>query len=105
MFLFCPAANQGTGSGGNWSAMIRQARTSRGRGDTQVGDREHESVSIRWVCDCSRPPILLAIYDDSGRIEIKVRDRYYIARGHLQATCPRCGTRHLLDIHQHAPPA
>lgn len=68
-----------------------------------MGDHEQESGSIRWVCDCSQPPILLAIYDDSGRIEIKVRDRYYIARGHLQAICPRCGTRHLLDIYRRTP--
>ena len=61
---------------------------------------EHEDRGIRWVCDCSNPPVLLAIYDQSGRIEIKVRDRYYIAHEELQATCPRCGTRHVLNIRQ-----
>jgi hypothetical protein len=65
-----------------------------------VAQREHEGHSIRWVCNCSNPPVLLAIYDRSGRIEIKVRDRYYIAHDQLQATCPRCGTRHVLDIRQ-----
>ena len=59
--------------------------------------------SVRWVCDCATPPVLLAIYEPSGRIEIKVRDRHYIAHNQLQATCPRCGTRHTLDIRQ--PPA
>lgn len=58
---------------------------------------------LRWVCDCSMPPVLLAIYDRSGRIEIKVRDRRYVAHDQLQATCPRCGTCHTLNIRQ--PPA
>ncbi|HET7037313.1 MAG TPA: hypothetical protein VFI42_16630 [Thermomicrobiaceae bacterium] len=49
------------------------------------------------------PPVLLAIYDRSGRIEIKVRDRRYVAHDQLQATCPRCGTCHTLNIRQ--PPA
>lgn len=67
---------------------------------------EHEGRSTRWVCDCSNPPVLLAIYDDSGRIEIKVRDRYYVAHDLLHAVCPRCGTRHVLDIrHSARPPA
>jgi hypothetical protein len=66
-----------------------------------VKHHEHEDHSVRWACDCSSPPVLLAIYDDSGRIEIKVRDRYYIARGRPQAVCPRCGTRHVLDIRRH----
>jgi hypothetical protein len=65
-----------------------------------VEQHEHDDRAIRWVCDCSNPPVLLAIYDQSGRIEIKVRDRYYIAHDQLQATCPRCGTRHLLNIRQ-----
>ena len=66
---------------------------------------DHGSHSIRWVCDCTNPPVLLAIYDRSGRIEIKVRDRHYIARDQLQATCPRCGTRHTLNIRQPPLPA
>jgi len=65
----------------------------------EVDQHEHEDRSVRWVCDCSNPPVLLAIYDQSGRIEIKVRDRYYIAHDQLQATCPKCGTRHVLNIH------
>lgn len=59
---------------------------------------EHETQEVRWVCECSNPPVLLAVYDQTGRIEIKVRDRYYIARNQLQATCPRCGAHHVLDI-------
>jgi hypothetical protein len=58
--------------------------------------------SVRWVCHCTNPPILLAIYDDSGRIEVKVGDRYYIARDQMQATCPRCGTQHTLEVRRPA---
>jgi hypothetical protein len=54
----------------------------------------------RWVCNCVDPPILLAIYDETGRIEVKVGDRYYVARNRLQATCPRCGAQHTLEIRE-----
>jgi hypothetical protein len=55
-------------------------------------------AGIRWVCQCIQPPILLAIYDQTGRIEIKVGDRYYIAQERMQAACPRCGTWHTLEV-------
>ena len=70
----------------------------RAKGRTLMEDHEPGSRAIRWVCDCTHPPVLLAVYDESGRIEIKVRDRYYIAHDRLQAICPRCGARHVLDI-------
>ncbi len=57
-----------------------------------------DQANIRWACHCSASPILLAVYDRSGRIEVKVGDRYYIAHGHIQAACPRCGTWHTLEI-------
>lgn len=65
----------------------------------------------RWECTCSDPPILLARYDPGGHIEIKVRDRFYhLASGCVQATCPKCGALHILDLRpsqrpQHEPPA
>lgn len=65
-------------------------------------ESERTGTGVRWVCHCSSPPILLAIYDQTGRIEIKVGDRYYIARDRLEATCPRCGTRHTLEVRQTA---
>lgn len=68
-----------------------------------MSQEEHQHQGIRWVCDCTQPPILLAVYDRSGRIEVKVGERYYIASHRLQATCPRCGTRHVLDISQRSP--
>lgn len=53
----------------------------------------------RWECHCSDPPILLARYDPDGHIEIKVRDRFYhLASGCVQATCPKCGATHILDL-------
>ena len=64
----------------------------------------------RWLCHCQDPPLLLATYDTSGRINIKVRDRYWHVLGSVQAICPRCGAEHLLDLsaprpsHDGAPP-
>jgi hypothetical protein len=55
-------------------------------------------LRFRWVCDCANPPVLLAIYDETGRIEVKVRQRRYVAQGWLEATCPRCGARHVLQL-------
>ena len=52
----------------------------------------------RWVCPCQEPPVLLATYDRQGRINIKVRDRYWHVRGQVQAICPRCGAEHILDL-------
>jgi hypothetical protein len=53
---------------------------------------------LRWECRCSEPPILLARYDAGGQVQIKVRDRFYIASGCVYATCPRCGAQHVLDL-------
>lgn len=59
--------------------------------------------SRRWVCTCQRPPVLLATWDDSGRVNIKVKDRYwhFTGFGRVTATCPKCATEHVLDL---APP-
>ena len=35
----------------------------------------------RWECGCRRPPILLATFDLSGRIEIAQQDRYWQVNG------------------------
>jgi hypothetical protein len=53
---------------------------------------------LRWECRCAEPPILLARYDPGGQVQIKVRDRFYIASGCVYATCPRCGAQHVLDL-------
>lgn len=58
------------------------------------------AAPYRWVCPCKEPAVLLATYDLSGRLNIKVRDRYWhlFGFGHVQAICPRCGAEHLLDL-------
>lgn len=58
------------------------------------------AAPYRWVCPCQEPPVLLATYDIAGRLNIKVRDRYWhlYGFGHVQAVCPRCGAEHLLDL-------
>lgn len=57
-----------------------------------------KATSHRWECRCCEPPVLLAMYDSDGQIQIKVRDRFYVALGCVHATCPRCGTVHELDL-------
>jgi hypothetical protein len=52
----------------------------------------------RWECPCQERPVLLATYDAQGRINIKVRDRYWHVHGQVQAICPRCGAEHILDL-------
>jgi hypothetical protein len=57
---------------------------------------------VRWECGCTEPPILLAMYQPAGQIEIKVRDRFYlVAPGCVTAICPRCKTLHMLDTRLH----
>ncbi len=63
-----------------------------------ASNSKNAPAGIRWVCHCIQPPVLLAIYDRTGRIEIKVGDRYYIAQDRMQAACPRCGTWHTLEV-------
>lgn len=53
---------------------------------------------IRWECRCRIPPVLLATYDERGRIHIKARDRYWHVNGVVQTVCPRCGSEHTLDM-------
>jgi len=46
--------------------------------------------------------VLLATYDPAGKLNIKVRDRYWhlYGFGKVQAICPRCGAEHLLDLRE-----
>ena len=54
-------------------------------------------VVLRWLCMCQDPPVLLATYDDAGRVNIRVRDRYWHVQGRVQTICPKCGTEHVLE--------
>jgi hypothetical protein len=60
--------------------------------------RTGRTPRTRWECRCSDPPILLAMYEPGGQIQIKLRDRFYMASGCVHATCPRCGAQHVLDL-------
>lgn len=51
----------------------------------------------RWLCHCQEPPVLLGTWEPNGRINIKVRDRYWHIFGQVETTCPRCGAAHILD--------
>lgn len=58
------------------------------------------STTRRWVCRCSVPPVLLANVE-AGRVNLKIRDRYYHiegVRGHVRAICHRCGKQHVLAL-------
>lgn len=66
--------------------------------------RPDRPPALRWECRCTDPPILLARYDPGGRVQIKIRDRYYLASGCVHATCPRCGAQHVLDLRPATPP-
>jgi hypothetical protein len=65
---------------------------------TTTGRRHGRDVVYRWECRCQDPPVLLATYEPNGRINIKVRDRYWHVVGSVRAICPKCGADHLLDL-------
>ncbi len=72
--------------------------------DSEGGRREADLARAvgpqRWVCHCSTPPVLLATVE-GGRVNLKIRDRYYHiegVRGRVRATCPRCGKEHVLAL-------
>lgn len=67
-----------------------------GRGNAAQPSSGARTV-FRWECRCQQSPVLLATYDDSGRINIKARDRYWHIQGTVQTVCPRCGSEHTLD--------
>lgn len=60
--------------------------------------RSPRTAVYRWECPCQDPPVLLATYDPDGRINIKVRDRYWHVFGQVRTICPRCGAEHALDL-------
>jgi hypothetical protein len=67
--------------------------------DRPAGRKRHDRDMVyRWECRCQDPPVLLATYEPNGRINIKVRDRYWHVIGSVRAICPKCGADHLLDL-------
>lgn len=77
-------------------------RTQRGE---QPSRAEPSAAQVRWECRCQHPPFLLATYDATGLIQIKVRNRYWYVRGTVQTICTRCGGEHSLDLRQGQPEA
>ncbi len=69
---------------------------------TTAHGRAHRAAAppFRWECPCQDPPVLLATYTAHGRLNIKVRDRYWhlYGFGQVQAICPRCAAEHILDL-------
>jgi hypothetical protein len=52
----------------------------------------------RWECACTPTPTLLGVVDDTGCVNLKTGDRYWhVTGGRIEALCPRCGTRHVLE--------
>lgn len=56
--------------------------------------------AVRWECGCQTPPVLLATWEVGGRVNVKVRDRYwhFDGFGQVHAVCPRCASEHVLDL-------
>jgi hypothetical protein len=70
-----------------------------GSGGAPVSDAPPRRRSPRrWECHCRVPPTLLGMVEPSGRLNLKIRDRYYTIEGHctIRAICPRCGRLHVL---------
>ncbi len=61
------------------------------------------SLAQRWECRCRQPPVLLGTVDRSGRVNIKIRDRYWHIEGRVWTHCPKCGTEHMLDPRSQSP--
>ncbi len=80
----------GLGQGRIVAATRHRARTS-----TQT-----LSSAVRWECHCQDPPVLLATWQPGGRVNIKVRDRYWHLDGFgtVKTVCPRCAASHELDL-------
>ncbi len=72
--------------------------------EQSIGASRRRAPKQRWECHCADPAILLAMYEPGGQVEIKLRDRFYQASGCVHATCPRCGTQHVLDLRPSADP-
>lgn len=70
-------------------------------GDAAASGPGQAASPRRWVCRCSTPPVLLATVEE-GRVNLKIRDRYYHIeglQGRVRAICPRCGAEHIVELH------
>lgn len=55
---------------------------------------------VRWTCPNHSSPVLLAMVDEQGHLQIKVRNRVWHISNFttVTATCPKCGERHTRRI-------
>lgn len=55
---------------------------------------------VRWTCPHHITPVLLAMVDNAGHLQIKVRNRVWLISDFttVTATCPKCGRRHTRRI-------
>ena len=93
-----------TSSPGLRAPLTGEARAANGSPMISLTSRTIRSdrAPFRWECPCQTPAVLLATYDPGGKINIKVRDRYWhlYGFGSVQAICPRCAAEHMLDLRQ-----
>lgn len=54
----------------------------------------------RWTCPDHDSPVLLAMVDGNGHLQIKARNRIWLVSDYttVTATCPKCGKRHTRRI-------
>ena len=65
--------------------------------------KAERSEYVRWTCPYHDPPVLLAMVDDAGHLQIKVRNRIWLVNEYssVVAICPKCGARHTRKIADH----
>lgn len=70
--------------------------------DPQENPNTSPTEYVRWTCPNHTNPVLLAMVDSAGHLQIKVRDRIWLISDYstVTATCPKCGQRHTRRISQ-----
>lgn len=63
--------------------------------------RRLPSPVYHWICSCREPPVVLGMYDLTGRVTLKDFDRYWQLNGRVATNCPKCGKPHMLDVPLH----
>lgn len=68
----------------------------------QASEKESPEY-VRWTCPYHDPPVLLAMVDSAGHLQIKVRNRIWLVNDYssVTAVCPKCGARHTRTIAEH----
>lgn len=103
MFFFVSVLRAGSEKGPIMAGITPESTpTAAPRARRSGGGR---AAVFRWQCRCQEPPVLLATYEADGRVNIKVRDRYWHVQGQVQTICPRCGAEHVLDLRETSAPA